>query len=92
MTELGISFGLQYKTFPTLAIGQAEEPSSSQWAQLGSEAAIGTVFGYMVGNIVKQASKKTIFYCVMTGAMIVGGMACKRWLTFNWKQIDADLQ
>ena len=42
--------------------------------------------------MIRHASEKAIFYCAMTGAMIVYGMTHMRWITFNWKQIDADLQ
>ena len=60
------------------------------WAQFGGKATIGTVFGYMAGNFLKQISDEAILYGGMA-AILIGGLSWMRWITINWKQIDADV-
>ena len=59
------------------------------WAAMGGKLTIGSVCGYMAGNFFKQISDEAIMYggCA---AILLGGLHWMRWITINWKQIDAD--
>lgn len=60
------------------------------WAQLSGKVTIGSVFGYMMGNFLKQITDEMIFYAGLS-ASLIGGLAWMRWISIEWKQIDADL-
>ena len=60
------------------------------WAQIGGKATVGTLMGYMAGNFLKQISDEAILYGGMA-TILIGGLHWMRWITINWKQIDADV-
>ena len=60
------------------------------WAAISGKLTVGSVFGYMVGNFAKQVTDQMIMYAGCA-ALLVGGLAWMRWITINWKQIDADV-
>ena len=60
------------------------------WAAFGGKLTVGSVFGYMVGNFTKQVTDEMVWWAGCA-ALLVGGLAWMRWITINWKQIDADV-
>ena len=51
---------------------------------------VGGILGYACGNFVKQVSDEIILYGGL-GGLLIGGLHYMRWITINWRQIDADL-
>ncbi len=60
------------------------------WAQFGGKLGIGSIAGYMAGNFLKQISDEAIMYSGMA-VFLIGGLHWMRWITINWRQIDADV-
>ena len=44
----------------------------------------------MAGNFLKQISDEAIMYSGMA-VFLIGGLHWMRWITINWRQIDADV-
>ena len=60
------------------------------WAQMSGKLGIGSITGYMAGNFIKQVSDEAIMYTGLA-VILIGGLHWMRWITINWKQIDADM-
>ena len=60
------------------------------WAAVTGKLSIGSIGGYMMGNFLKQISDEMIMYSGMA-VILIGGLHWMRWITINWRQIDADL-
>ena len=60
------------------------------WAQMTGKLGVGSILGYCAGNFLKQISDEIILYGGLA-TLLIGGLHYMRWITINWRQIDADL-
>ena len=60
------------------------------WAAMTGKVTVGSIAGYAAGNFMKQITDEIILYGGIA-TLLLGGLHWMRWITINWRQIDADL-